>query len=158
VRRTEEPIRLAAIVERCLDGVAGERGASAIWRVWEDAVGPAVARRAQPVRLRGRTLVVAVSSAPWMQELQLLKADLRTALNARLAEPLVEDFFFIASDAADFAAATEAARSPRAPVVSRSCGEPPLAIDLRDLPEPLRRGFAGVLAAWRRRAASESTE
>jgi len=42
----------------------GTPGAAAIWRVWDDAVGPQIARRAQPVRLRARTLVVAVSSAP----------------------------------------------------------------------------------------------
>ena len=71
------PTTMRPLLERCLDRIAGEPGAAAIWRVWDDAVGAHIARRAQPIRLRGRTLLVAVASAPWMQELQLLKRTIR---------------------------------------------------------------------------------
>src|SRR5690349_19823130 len=94
MRSADPPTAITSLLERCLDRIAGEPGSSAIWRVWEDAVGADVARRAQPVRLRGRTLIVSVSSAPWMQELQLLKRTVLAELNARLSTPLVDDLFF----------------------------------------------------------------
>src|SRR5436190_18050373 len=100
---------LASLLGRCLDRVVGTDGAAAIWRAWEEAVGSQIARRAQPVRLRGRTLIVAVSSAPWMQEMQLLKPRLRDAINAQLAKPLVGDLFFVLSEELDAAAPAETA-------------------------------------------------
>lgn len=129
----------------CLDRVLGTPGASAIWRVWGDAVGPAIARRADPVRLRGRTLVVAVSSAPWIQELTLLKRNVVAALNERLPRPLVDDLFLVLTEARPM--------EPRAtPRPRPACSTPPADVDLDDLPATLRASFTGVLDAWRRRA------
>src|SRR6266481_2511978 len=34
------PTTVRQLLEPCLDRVAGERGAAAIWRLWADAVGP----------------------------------------------------------------------------------------------------------------------
>ena len=139
------------VLDRCLDRVLGTPGASAIWRVWEDAVGTAIARRAEPVRLRGRTLVVAVSSAPWMQELTLLKPRLATALNARLPKPLVDDVFLVLTEGR----ATETApRRVRAPA---PCPTPPVRADLDALPPALRTSFTEMLDAWKRRARTHST-
>src|SRR6185369_8531771 len=100
------PTTVRHLLERCLDRIAGEPGAAAIWRVWADAVGPQVARRAQPVRLRGRTLLVAVSSAPWMQELQLLKRTILAELAARLPRrgddtSIVADLYFVLTSLSD---------------------------------------------------------
>jgi hypothetical protein len=145
--RASDPARIDALVGNCLDSIAGAAGAGAIWRVWEEAVGSHIARRAQPVRFRNSTLIVAVSSAPWMQELTLLKPDIRTALNARLPRPLVGDLFFVPCETGD-AATTEAASRP----APRRCALPPAAVDLDVLPESLRRSFDDLLAAWRRRA------
>ena len=143
-----EPSSIDAIVETCLDRVLGRPGAAAIWRVWSDAVGVAIARRAEPVRLRGRTLVVAVSSAPWMQELTLLKRTIVRALNDRLSEPLVDDLFLVLTEGRiDTVAAPPARRRP-------PCPPAPTTADLEALPPALRASFAGVLAAWRKRAAS----
>ena len=143
------PLAVSSLLERCLDHVAGEPGAAAIWRVWDDAVGAHIARRAQPVRLRGRTLIVAVSSAPWMQELQLLKRTVLTELNARLATPLLGDLFFVLTSIAEIAdddrAAPPSARQ-------RNCPPPPAPPDLATLPEPLRACFDDIARAWRRRA------
>jgi len=142
---------VGTLLERCLDHIAGEPGAAAIWRVWEDAVGAQIARRAQPVRLRGRTLMVAVSSAPWMQELQLLKRTVLAELNAHLGRPLVEDLFFVLTSLADEdgTAAAEPAAAPSPP-----CPTPPPTQDLAALPPPLRASFEGIARAWRRRADS----
>lgn len=140
-----EPASIEGVLGTCLDRILGTPGASAIWRVWDDAVGAAIARRAEPVRLRGRTLVVAVSSAPWMQELNLLKRSIVAALNARLPRPLVDDLFLVLTEGRAVAAAAPARPAPR-------CPPPPTAVDLDRLPAALRASFAGVLDAWRRRA------
>ncbi|MCC6766932.1 MAG: DUF721 domain-containing protein [Deltaproteobacteria bacterium] len=144
-----EPASIDGVLETCLDRVLGTPGASAIWRVWSDAVGAAIARRAEPVRLRGRTLVVAVSSAPWMQELNLLKRGIVAALNERLTRPLVDDLFLVLTEGRA-AAPTPARRAP-----APTCPPPPAATDLDGLPATLRASFAGVLDAWRRRARVE---
>mgnify|MGYP001300017291 CR=1 FL=1 len=146
MRSPAAPLAVSSLLERCLDHVAGEPGAAAIWRVWDDAVGAHIARRAQPVRLRGRTLIVAVSSAPWMQELQLLKRTVLTELNAHLATPLVGDLFFVLTSIADHD------RAAPPPATRRTCPPPPAPRDLATLPEPLRTCFDEIARAWRRRA------
>ena len=62
-----------------------------IWRVWPEVVGAALACRAQPLRIINGTLTVAVSSAPWMQELRFMTAMMREKLNLRLGAEVVRD-------------------------------------------------------------------
>lgn len=149
MRKRVEPSTIDTVLDTCLDRALGTPGAAAIWRVWGDAVGAPIARRAEPIRLRGRTLMVAVSSAPWMQELNLLKRSIVTALNARLPKPLVDDVFLVLTEGR--VAAAPAPRRPAAP-----CPTPPRQTDLDALPAPLRASFDGVLDAWHRRARTRS--
>lgn len=151
VAKRREPAPIGGVLDRCLDRVLGTPGASAIWRVWDDAVGAAIARRAEPVRLRGRTLVVAVSSAPWMQELTLLKRRIVSALNERLPQPLVDDVFLVLTEGR---AAEVAPRRVRQPA---PCPPPPMRADLDTLPPELRASFTDMLDAWKRRARTHST-
>jgi hypothetical protein len=146
VRKRSEPATIESVVTTCLDRALGTPGAAAIWRVWEDAVGAHIVRRAEPVRLRGRTLVVAVSSAPWMQELNLLKRTIVNAVNARLDRPLIDDLYLVLTEAR-VADAVPAHRPPAEP-----CPPPATDADLATLPPALRASFGDVLAAWRRRA------
>lgn len=146
MRKRHDPSPIGPVLDDCLDRAAGEPGASAIWRVWDAAVGAQIARRAQPVRLRGRTLVVAVSSAPWMQELQMLKRSIVAALAESLPRALVDDLYFVLTEHGP--AGETRVRARRA----RTVAPPPAAVELPALPESLRRSFADVLAAWRRRA------
>jgi len=62
-----------------------------IWRLWPDVVGPAVASRAQPLRIINGTLTVAVSSPAWMQELRFLTAMMKEKLNDRLGAVLIKE-------------------------------------------------------------------
>ena len=151
VRKRSEPASIDSVVTTCLDRALGTPGASAIWRVWNDAVGAQIARRAEPVRLRGRTLVVAVSSAPWMQELNLLKRTIVTAVNARLPKPLIDDLFLVLTEGRtpDVAARRSSPAEP--------CPPPPTDVDLTTLPPTLRASFGDVLDAWRRRAGAHPT-
>lgn len=63
----------------------------AIWQRWEQVVGPAIARRAKPLRLSGGVLTVVVGSAPWMQQLSFMKADLLAKLNSSLGEERIRE-------------------------------------------------------------------
>jgi hypothetical protein len=62
-----------------------------IWRLWPEVVGPAVALRAQPLRIINGTLTIAVSSAAWMQELRFLTAMMKEKLNDRLGAVLIKE-------------------------------------------------------------------
>ena len=145
VRQRPQPTPIRGLLDDCLDQVAGQPGSGALWRVWDEAVGAQIARRAQPVRLRDRTLVVAVTSAPWMQELHMLKRTLVDAVNERLPTPLIDDLYLVL---------TEDRADPKPIPVRppRVCVPPPSTPQLPDLPPALRESFTSVLAAWKRRA------
>lgn len=146
VRKRSEPASIESVVATCLDRALGTPGAAGIWRVWDDAVGAQIARRAEPVRLRGRTLVVAVSSAPWMQELNLLKRTIVNAVNTRLPQPLIDDLYLVLTEGR--VADAPPSRVPR----TAPCPPAPTNVDLTTLPRALRTSFDDVLQAWRRRA------
>jgi hypothetical protein len=64
-----------------------------IWQVWQNAVGAQIASRAKPVAIRNGVLTVVVSSSPWLQQLNFLKAELRDKLNTAIGEELVMDIY-----------------------------------------------------------------
>lgn len=70
-------------------GLAERLREADIWRVWNSVVGRAVASRAQPLRIINGVLTVAVSSAPWIQELRFMTAIIMEKLNAALGGPVV---------------------------------------------------------------------
>lgn len=65
-----------------------------IWKVWDEAVGPAIARNAQPLWIKDRRLRVKVSDPIWLQELCYLEAGVREKLNAKLGRQAVEKIEF----------------------------------------------------------------
>ena len=67
----------------------------AIWPVWNDVVGGAIARNAQPEKIRNGTLFVKVSSPVWMQQLQFMKDMIAGKLNQRLNGERVKNIFFM---------------------------------------------------------------
>jgi predicted nucleic acid-binding Zn ribbon protein len=69
-----------AVLRRC----GGSSGAATVgvFGGWDDAVGPGVAAHAQPIALRGSTLVVGVDAPAYATQLRLLTPQLL----ARLAE------------------------------------------------------------------------
>ena len=79
---------------KSLSGVFGEIRRSEKWgrhlsrhpvfRIWEDAVGEALARMARPVEVRGSVLWVEVSDPVWMQELDLMRDEILAKVNGRL--------------------------------------------------------------------------
>jgi len=67
---------------------------SKIWEVWDDAVGPAIARNAQPLRIKNRLLKVRVYDPIWFQELQFMEESIREKLNQCLGREAVEKIEF----------------------------------------------------------------
>ena len=65
-----------------------------VWRLWDEAVGETIARNARPAAFKGKLLIVHVNSSAWIHQLQFLKNDLITKLNAALGKPLVEEIKF----------------------------------------------------------------
>lgn len=87
------PRPLSGIVQESLTGLGlTERLREAeIWRIWSEVVGAALACRAQPVRIINGTLTVAVSSAPWMQELRFMTSMMKEKLNKCLGAEVVRE-------------------------------------------------------------------
>ena len=79
------PTPLGPALPAAIEPLAPATPLAAVQRVWEQAVGPAIAAEATPVAERGGVITVACSSATWAQELDLL-AD-RTLRNLRDALP-----------------------------------------------------------------------
>lgn len=75
---------LAAALRRFLDqkGLARRVGQATALEAWPRVVGPAVAAAARPLSVTADgTLIVAVRSSAWMNELSLMERDLLEALN-----------------------------------------------------------------------------
>lgn len=87
------PRPLSGLVQESLVGLGlSERLREAeIWRIWPDVVGEALSCRAYPVRIINGTLTVAVSSAPWMQELRFMTAMMKEKLNSCLGAEVVRE-------------------------------------------------------------------
>lgn len=87
------PRPLFGVVQDSLAGLGlAERLREAeIWRIWPEVVGVALAGRARPVRIINGTLTVAVSSAPWMQELRFMTEMMKEKLNSRLGAVVVKE-------------------------------------------------------------------
>lgn len=95
VRRRSYPTPLRSVMGDLFSGTPiGQRLREArIWTLWEEAVGPTVASKARPVQFRDGVLTVAVTSAPWLQQLTFMKKDLVATLNRSCGEELVREIF-----------------------------------------------------------------
>lgn len=93
------PLAVADILDAALGGTpAGKRlREGRIWLVWEAAVGSLIAAKARPVSFRDGTLTLAVSGAPWMQQLTFLKKQIADNVNSRLGEIMIRDIHLKAS-------------------------------------------------------------
>ncbi len=115
-----------------------------IWLVWNAAVGKQIAAKAHPVSFRDGILTVAVSSAPWMQQLTFLKQGMIEKLNARLGAEMVRDIYLKAGipPASPTPTATSKKTGRRLTAAeSRRIGE-----QTADISDPeLREAFARIL-------------
>jgi len=95
-QRAEKPKKLGDLFTSTLKRMGLERKLDdyRAWDAWDEVVGPAIARNAQPTRLDGDRLIVAVRNSSWLQELDLLKKQLRERLNEKMGRELVRELYF----------------------------------------------------------------
>ena len=111
------PKRLGGV----LDGVIARLGVRRdlddyrVFDAWERFVGHQIARNAQPTRLDAKRLVVTVKSAVWMQELSLLREDIRRRLNESMGRELVREVFLVLGTPPDDRASRAALKRSRPP-------------------------------------------
>ncbi|OGQ78323.1 MAG: hypothetical protein A3F90_01720 [Deltaproteobacteria bacterium RIFCSPLOWO2_12_FULL_60_19] len=74
--------------------LAGQLSDYGVWPIWNDKVGPTIARNAQPEKIRNGTLFVKVSSPIWMQQLHYMKDTIADKLNQELGREAVKNIFF----------------------------------------------------------------
>ncbi len=73
----------------------GQRGIHPeIWARWGEIVGTDLGKRIFPRRLKGRLLVISVSSSAWMQEMSYLKAALIEKIGQAAGPEIVTDIKF----------------------------------------------------------------
>ena len=65
-----------------------------VWRVWKEAVGPAISQHAQPLWIKEGRLRVTVSDPVWLQELTFAERQIRTSVNQRLGREAVKRIEF----------------------------------------------------------------
>ncbi len=84
--------RIADVLGRALEG-AGLEATSIIWQIaesWTEIVGPRVAARAAPVRLRRGELTLSAPDAVWRQELTLLGPEIAHKVNQNVGKDVVQ--------------------------------------------------------------------
>lgn len=115
--------------------------------IWDDVVGPQIAARTRPERIRDGVLEVCVDQPVWMQQLQLLKPQLLAKLNARLGDAPLRDIFLKRGKLKGSAATGSSPAAPSWRTVALSGEEEG---ELRDLlagvdDQELRRGLESLL-------------
>jgi predicted nucleic acid-binding Zn ribbon protein len=91
-----KPASLGTVLQQAVEasGIDVDLDAYRLWQKWDEVVGPAIAQNTRPEAIKGKLLLVNVSSAPWMQQLQFLKPELIQKLNEMLGKELVENIRF----------------------------------------------------------------
>ena len=124
-----------------------------VWPVWNDVVGKAIARNAQPEKIRNGTLFVKVASPVWMQQLQYMKEMIAEKLNTRLKSEVVKNIFFVVGRINDEALEQESKSPPQKLAESSEC-----AIDetfLESITDPeIKQAFKKLLKTYSRRKQS----
>lgn len=95
--KRSRPTRLSSLLEQTLSRFGLDRRLDdyRVWQAWDEVVGRTISRNAQPVRLDGARLVVAVKSSTWLQELSLLQRELIVRLNEWMRREVVREMFFV---------------------------------------------------------------
>jgi len=106
--RMKHPAAVSELLATLFAGTPAENRLKegAIWEVWNSAVGPQIASRARPNAIRNGVLTIVVSSAPWLQQLNFMKVQIREKLNDAIGEELVKDIYLKSGSVKDSSAET----------------------------------------------------
>lgn len=93
------PLKQAARVGSILNEIFKKQGMAEqitrhqAWLLWDQLVGPQIAARARPKRLRHGTLEVQVDHPVWMQQLQMMKPQILEKLAAQIPAAGITDLY-----------------------------------------------------------------
>jgi hypothetical protein len=119
----------------------GHFGIVRLMKVWPEVVGENIARRTEVQSLKFHTAVVKVSGAMWIQELNLMKAQILGRLSAELRDDSVRDIRFVQGR-------LSRRERPKLRAVPRAVRH---SVKLPELKDPeLRRAFESLIEAWGR--------
>lgn len=65
-----------------------------IWEIWDEVVGSAIAKNAQPSWIKNGRLRISVADPIWQQELNFVKETIKDKLNKKLGRTAVEKIDF----------------------------------------------------------------
>jgi predicted nucleic acid-binding Zn ribbon protein len=110
-------------------------------RIWPEIVGDAIARRTEVSSLKFHTAVIKVSTAMWIQELNLMRPQILSRLRNAMRNDAVREIRFV-----------QGRLSRRERTHLRTIGRGPRQpIQLPELPNPdLRQAFESLIEAWGR--------
>lgn len=89
--RKTAPRSLSIALEGLTSALAPATTLARVQKIWELAVGPAIAAAAQPSAEHDGVLTVTCTAAVWAQELDLISGDLIPRLNAALSADVVRE-------------------------------------------------------------------
>jgi predicted nucleic acid-binding Zn ribbon protein len=114
-----------------------------LMRLWPEVVGEAIARRTEVSSLKFHTAVVRVSTAMWIQELNLMRPQILSRLNAAMRNDAVREIRFVQG---------RLSRHERKHLrtVARVARRPIQLPEMQD--SELRRAFESLIEAWGRSA------
>ena len=92
----EEFEHIGSIIKKILKTHRHETGEDLknICTIWSRTAGKSVAENAQPFALKGKILLVNVTSSSWIQQLQFFKNDILTKINISAGKELVKEIKF----------------------------------------------------------------
>jgi predicted nucleic acid-binding Zn ribbon protein len=93
---SREAIHIGSILKKAITNCRrdSDKELTAIWGLWNTAVGKAIAENAQPEAFKGKILLVNVSNSIWFHQLQFLKKEIITKINDAMGNELVEEIKF----------------------------------------------------------------
>jgi predicted nucleic acid-binding Zn ribbon protein len=110
-------------------------------RIWPEVVGQTIARRTEVSSLKFHTAVIRVSTAMWIQELNLMRPQILARVGAAMSNDAVREIRFVQGRL------SRRERKHLRPALREARRQ----IELPELPNPqLQQAFASLIEAWGR--------
>lgn len=99
-KKDKRPSQVGEALQKYLakSGLGEHIEAASVVPEWPTLVGPAIAAVTTPLRVSEKTLVVAVRSSAWMNELKMMEKEIVARLNAGKGRKVVEKIRFVMSE------------------------------------------------------------
>lgn len=99
-RAAGTPKLVGDLVGRFLEkrGLTAKVEAASVVPEWPELVGPGISAVTRPLRVSEGVLFVAVSSSPWMMELNMMKGDIMRRINAGKRQGRIQQVVFVMAE------------------------------------------------------------